>query len=516
MSLLELRGIRKSFFGTAALSGVSFDLHAGEVHALVGANGAGKSTLIKILAGAYTRDEGEILLDDRLVSIRTPQDALALGIGVIYQEFNLVPEQSVAENVLLGAEPRHPRLPLLDRRRLFAEAARHLQELDFPLDPRRPIKALTTGEKQLVEIAKALHRQARVLVLDEPTAALSRREAERLFAIMARLKQRGLGMIYISHHLEEVFQVSDRITALRDGRNVATWDRGAVTEADLVASMVGRQVEAEERPEIPRRDVVVEAAGLTGQGFEEVSLRVEGGEILCLTGSAGAGQTELLWTLYGALPTVSGSLRLRGTPVRWRSLQDALRGGVAMAPGDRKAFGIIPGQSVLTNFTFPFLRRWTRGGILDRARQREAAADLVRRFQVRCAGLQQDVQSLSGGNQQKIVVGRAAERAASLYLFDEPTRGVDAGAREEIYAPIYRLAQDGAAIIVATPDIQEALRLGDRVAVMRQGRLVFEEARGHVTEHAVLGAILGRSDTVSEPGPGPDAAHGSPERVTSE
>ncbi|HTE18884.1 MAG TPA: ATP-binding cassette domain-containing protein, partial [Armatimonadota bacterium] len=275
MPLLELRNIQKAFNGAPVLRGVSFDLQPGEVHALIGANGAGKSTLIKILAGVHTRDAGEILVDGHPARIENPRGAMELGIGVIYQEFNLVPELSVAENVLLGQEPVHRLgglLPLISRSGIRAEARRHLGELGFPLDPDRPVKELTTGEKQLVEIAKALHRKARILVLDEPTAALSRGESERLFQIVRGLQERGLGLIYISHHLEEVFAISGRVTVLRDGQNVNTWDTSAVTEGDLVQAMVGRAVEAGARPEVELGEPVLETEGLSGSGFRDVSL----------------------------------------------------------------------------------------------------------------------------------------------------------------------------------------------------------------------------------------------------
>ncbi len=494
MALLELAGIQKSFPGARVLSGVSLELDAGKVHALVGANGAGKSTLIKILAGAYSRDAGEIRIDGNPVRIRNPHEGLEAGIGVIYQEFNLVPDLSVAENILIGQEPARRLaglIPLMNRRELFRAAAAHLEELGFHLDPRLPVKELGTGEKQLVEIAKALYRRARILVLDEPTAALSRRETERLFAIMRSLQERGIGMIYISHHLEEVFAVADRITVLRDGRNVATWARGAVTEAELVEAMVGRAVAAGERPESRAGAPVLTADAVSGRGFREVSLEVRQGEILALTGAAGAGQTELLWALYGAVPIASGGLRLRGQAVRWSSLRDAIRAGVLLSPGDRKAFGIVPTLDVKTNLTFADLKHWTTAGLLNRRAQREAAVARIEKYGVRCSSPEQEMQTLSGGNQQKVVVGRVAERNGVVYLFDEPSRGVDVGAREEIYRLIRSLAEDGAGVVVATPDIQEALRLGNRVGVMRQGRLVLTEPAETVTEHAVLAAIVG-------------------------
>lgn len=493
MPLLQLLGIQKSFPGARVLKGVSFDLHPGEVHALVGANGAGKSTLIKILAGAYTRDDGQIFVDNEPAPMRSPSEAIARGVGVIYQEFNLVPELTVAENVLIGQEParRIAGIPILSRKALFEEARRHLEELGFPLEPTRPVKELTTGEKQLVEIAKALHRKARILVLDEPTAALSRGETRRLFGIIRDLQARGIGMIYISHHLEEVFAISDRITVLRDGRNIETWSRGGVSEAELVRAMVGRELEAGDRPEAQVGEPVLTAKEISGDVFRDVSFRVRKGEILAITGAAGAGQTELCWALYGAVPIRSGTLEVEDRPVRWGSIRDAVRGGVLYAPGDRKAFGIIPQLDVKTNFTFSMLGRYTDGPVLNRSRQRREALELIEKYGVRCSGPEQEIQSLSGGNQQKVVVGRVAERQAKVYLFDEPTRGVDVGAREDIYALIHKLAQGGAGVIVSTPDIQEALRLGDRVAVMRAGQMVYEKSIAEATEPAILGAILG-------------------------
>ena len=496
MPLLQLRDIRKSFHLTRVLTGVNLDLSAGEVHALVGANGAGKSTLIKILSGAYVRDSGEILVDDRPATIRTPHDALELGIGVIYQEFNLVPELTVAENILIGQEPvrRIGPLALLSRKAIIDEARRHLAALDFPLQAETPVKQLTTGEKQLVEIAKALHRNARLLVLDEPTAALSGGETERLFRIIRDLQQRGIGMIYISHHLEEVFEIGDRVTVLRDGRNIATWSRGDYSEEALVQAMIGKDVATGERPETTLGDEVLVTRELTGTAFRNVSLRVRRGEILALTGAAGAGQTELCWTLYGAAPVRSGSMELDGKPAQFRSLRDGVAAGILLSPGDRKAYGIVPLLDVQANFTFADLGRWTAGGLLQRGRMRRDAEALITKYGVRCAGPGQELQSLSGGNQQKVVVGRVAERNASVYLFDEPTRGVDIGAREEIYALIHALAARGAGIIVATPDIQEALRLGDRIAVMRQGQLVYEQAVANASEPAILAAIIGAEE----------------------
>ena len=492
--LLELRGIRKRFHATTVLDGVDLEVRAGEVHALVGANGAGKSTLIKILAGAYERDGGEILLDGDIRRIQTPRDALNLGIGVIYQEFQLVPELSVAENLLLGQEPlkRFGPVRLVDRRALVKTAREHLDRLGFSLDAARPVRTLGTGERQLVEIARALYRNARVLVLDEPTAALSSHEVERLFSLIDDLRQRGLALIYISHHLEEVFHVGDRISALRDGRKVATWSRGMVTEDELIHAMVGREVvELDRPPSSAAGEEQLRAEALSGPGFSKVDLSLHRGQITAITGAAGAGHTEVCRVLAGSLPRLDGRIKLAGQEVRWRAPRDAVRAGVLMAPGDRKGMGIVPGRSVAVNLTFADLR--TRGPFIDAPANRREALARIERYGIRCLGPDQEAQSLSGGNQQKVVVGRVAARGASVYLFDEPTRGVDVGAREEIYALIHRLAGEGAAICVSTPDLQEALRLGDRIGVMRGGRLVAMSNRADTDETALLSHLLGAS-----------------------
>ena len=506
MSLLELQNIHKSFAGVPALRGVSLDVRAGETHALVGANGAGKSTLIKVLAGVEWADAGEILLGNRLVRFRSPGEALQAGIRVIHQEFHLAPELSVAENLLLGQEPIRRWagfLPILDRKALREQARKLLDELGFTLDATQPVKELTTAGRQLVEIARALYRQARVLVLDEPTAALSRREASLLFQVMAGLRERGIGLIYISHHLEEVFAVADRITVLRDGRNVATWQRGTVSEPELVQAMVGEVVaSSEHRPAARPGSALLTVQDWTGTGFASISLTLHRGEIVALVGAAGAGQVEFCRSLIGAELVQRGELRLEGKPVRIPSPSAAAAQGILYSPGDRKSLGILPNLGVAANLTFPRLDRWTRCGVLQPAAVRAAARAEIERYGIRCTGPDQEMRSLSGGNQQKVVAARAAERQGRVYLFDEPTRGVDVASRAEIYTTMERLARPGAGpgagILVATPDLQEALRIGDRIGVLRQGKLVALEAREETSEERLLGHLLGAERT----GPG--------------
>lgn len=497
MSLLAIQGVRKAFGAAQVLDDVSLDLALGEVHALVGANGAGKSTLIKILAGAYTRDAGEILIDGQPAALASPRDAIRAGVGVIYQEFNLVPELTVAENLLLGEEPRLRRLPtLVDRAGILREATAHLERLGFRLDAAAPVRRLRTGEKQLLEIAKALHRQARILVLDEPTAALSRAETEVLFGLMEGLRGRGIGMIYISHHLAEVFRVADRITVLRDGRNAGTWRRGTVTREALVRAMLGRDAAEpalrEESELAASGGPLLRVDGLTGGGFAGVDLVLSPGEILALTGAAGSGYSDLTRALGGAVAWREGRVLLDGRPARWGNPAEASRAGIVYAPGDRKSAGLLRGLGLAENLAFPFYGSLSRAGVLRPSAVKAHAERLITGYGIRAEGPGQRVDTLSGGNQQKVVVARTAERRGKVYLFDEPTRGVDIGSREDLYRFIYELARQGAGVLVATPDIEEALRLGHRLAVFRQGKIVLTGR--NLQEEAVLGAIVGGTD----------------------
>lgn len=492
MPLLELHRIEKSFGLNRVLRGVDLAVESGEVHALLGANGAGKSTLIKILAGIYARDAGDVLLDGQALRLAAPADALREGIAVIHQEFAQAANLTVAENLFLGEEPRRRvgPLSLVDRASMRRAAAEHLGRLQFSLDPGARAGDLRTGEKQMLEIATALRRRARLLILDEPTAALTHSEVRQLFRLMRELRGEGIGMIYISHHLEEVFEVADRVTVLRDGLVAGNWAADQATEADLVTAMTGRAVMRGAVESRTTGEAVVLGDRLAGDSFYDVSFQVREGEIFALTGAAGAGHGELLYALAGALPR-KGLFTVRGKTVKPHDPPAAASAGIAIAPGDRKRRGILPQLDVRLNLTFPRLKALSSAGVLNWPAVDAEASRLVSRCAVRCEGLRQPVDTLSGGNQQKVVVGRLAGAGAQLFLFDEPTRGVDVGSREEIYSLIHELAASGAGVMVATPDPAEARRLGDKVLVFRQGRVVLEVEGAATTDHELTAAVIG-------------------------
>lgn len=493
MLLLELRNIHKSFGANHVLRGIDLDVEPGEVHALLGANGAGKSTLIKILAGVHAPDRGEIRLEGRSLRIPDPAAALRAGIAVIYQEFAQAGNLTVAENLLLGAEPRRGPafLGLLDRRRMQEIAASHLERIGFPLEPGALASELSTARKQMLEIATALRREARLLVLDEPTAALSQGEVERLFQWMRESKAAGLGMIYISHHLDEVFKIADRVTVLRDGVPAGTWRLPGVKEADLIQAMAGSSVLQVQRPSRAAGEAVLQLTGFSGPGFDGLNLQVASGEIVVLTGAAGAGHGEALYALMGLLP-YQGRAVFRDRELPGGDPARAAAAGVALSPGDRKRRGILPQLPVSLNLTISRLGALRRWGMLDWARLEQEANSLVARCGIRCESVRQPIHMLSGGNQQKVMVGRLAGSRAGLYLFEEPTRGVDVGSREEIYRLIFDLARvQGSPVLVATPDASEARRLGDRILVFREGRVVYETAGDSADEQSLTAAMAG-------------------------
>lgn len=486
--LLRTEALRKGFPGVLALDGVDFDLRPGEVHVLLGENGAGKSTLIRLLAGAHRPDSGRILVDGAPVRIQSARDAGELGIATIHQEFNLVPDLTVAENVFLGRQPR--RYGLLDRARMNADAAALLERVGVDVSPQTPLRRLGVAGLQMVEIAKALSLRARVLVMDEPTAVLTAAEVDRLFTIVRRLREDGVGIVFITHKLEEVAALGDRVTVLRDGRSVAQVPAGTPRD-ELVHLMVGRSIE-EQYPRPPasvRRDgpPLLRVTGLTRAGrFEGVDLEVHAGEVVCLAGLVGAGRTEVARAVFGADPYDSGRVEVRGGALRGHDVPAAMAAGLGFVPEDRKAQGLLLDASVAENLGLVTMRRATRAGFVDRAGQRRAAERMAHRLRIRMSGAGQHARTLSGGNQQKVAIGKWLLADSRVLILDEPTRGVDVGAKVEIYRLINELTASGHAVLMISSDLPEVLGVSDRVLVMSQGRVAGELAAQEATQDDVM------------------------------
>ena len=493
MAMLSVRGLSKSFGGVRALADVSLHVDRGEVLALVGENGAGKSTLIRILSGAHAPDAGTVAIGGEEAAHLSPQRARALGIAVIYQQPALLPDLSVAENLALGDEPGSlfRRVDWAGRRR---RAASLLARLGLTIDPDRPARTLSMPEKQLCEIARALGADARVLVLDEPTASLSVTEVETLLALLRGLREQGLAIVYVSHRLEEVFQVADRVTVLRDGAVVETRAARDLDRASLIRLMVGRELAAE----TPRSAgspgaVVLEARrlGSRAAAVHDVSLALRAGEVVGLFGLVNSGRTELARVLAGLTPRDAGELHLAGAPVVLRSPRHAAALGIAHVPEDRRQHGVVLPMSVTANCTLSVLPRMTSRGLLDRAREDALARGWVERLQVKTASLRAEVATLSGGNQQKVALARALATGPKVLILDEPTQGVDVGAKAEIHARIAELAGQGLAVLVISSEVPELFTLCDRIAVMCDGTVVAELERAAVTPERLLALALG-------------------------
>jgi len=490
--IIELRDISKQFPGVRALDHVSFDVLPGEVHALLGENGAGKSTLIKIMTGAYQPDSGTILFDDKPVEIGGTSQSQNLGIAAIYQELSLYPELTIAENIFMGHQPRM-RFGLIDWQTMQQRARELLHELDADdLDPLQKVSGLSVGNQQRVEIAKALSQSARVLIMDEPTAALTQRDADRLFAIVRRLRERGVAVIYISHRLEEVFLLADRVTVLRDGQVVGTQPVGATSQPELIRMMVGRTLDAL----FPKHDATIGAPLLEvkdiayGRMVRGVSFELRRGEIVGLAGLVGAGRSETALALFGITPAESGAIVLDGRAVNIRSPRQAMQLGLAYVPEDRKNQGLILPMTVRENTTMAILRRLTNGGFVDRRAERKITGEYVEQLRIRTPSIAQVVRNLSGGNQQKVVVAKWLAAKPKVLILDEPTRGIDVGAKAEIHRLMSALAEQGLAILMISSELPEILGMSDRVLVMRQGQIVAEFDRAHATQEAIIGAAM--------------------------
>jgi ABC-type sugar transport system ATPase subunit len=489
--LLEMRGMRKRFPGVDALRGIDLALGAGECLAICGENGAGKSTLIRILGGAIAPDAGEVRVGGRPVRIGSPLEARRLGISVIYQELNLVPQLSARENIFLGRETT--RLGFPDHRGEAEGARRLFRRLGLEIDPESPCAALTVAQQQAVEIAKALAVEARVVVMDEPSAALTESETRRLFEIVGELKRSGLGVLYISHRLEEIFALAERVLVLRDGAHVATEPTAGIDRRRLIELMVGRSVESE----FPRRSAQpgrerLRVVGLSrGTAVRNVSFTVRAGEVLGLAGLVGAGRTETARLVFGADWRDAGSVLVDGQPCEIRSPREAIERGIALLTEDRKAQGLVLAHSAQDNFSLPNLDRLSSGLFVDRVRERERFAIHAGALAIRMASPDQAVGTLSGGNQQKVVLAKWLERDSRIVIFDEPTRGIDVGAKYEIYLIINRLAEQGKAILVISSELPELLGISDRVLVMHEGEVKaeFTEAR-KATQEEVLSRMV--------------------------
>ena len=498
-AILELRHISKAFVGVQALREVSFTCHPGEVHALVGENGAGKSTLIKILAGAYQSDSGDIIYKGKHYSNLSTREALGQGIRVIYQELNLVPHMSVVDNIFLGRESRNV-LGLVNRRWLHAEARRLLGRLGVELDVTTPVRELTVANQQMVEIAKALSQHADLIVMDEPSAILAGHELEQLFKIIEMLTQQGVTIIYISHRLDEVFQIADWVTVLKDGSVVDTRAIGDVDRPTLIQMMVGRVLE-EIFPPSTRQpgDVVLKADDITTAHISKpASLELRAGEILGLAGMVGSGRTELARALFGADPLRSGQLYMHGQAVSIRHPAQAVRAGVALVPEDRKSQGLFMGLPIRNNVTVVVLDRLSRYGFIRRRQEADTVRQAQRNLAIRMASIQQEVQYLSGGNQQKVVLAKWLETSPSVIVLDEPTRGVDVGAKFEIYQLMRELTNQGVAILMISSELPEILGMSDRILVMCDGEIAGEFSRAEVTEERVLEVATGGRQAVRE------------------
>ncbi|MDX3639919.1 sugar ABC transporter ATP-binding protein [Streptomyces sp. MB09-02B] len=501
--LLRIEGIRKSFPGVVALDGVDFELRRGEVHVLLGENGAGKSTLIKMLSGAYTPDAGRILAGGEEVRIQGAQDSERLGIATIYQEFNLVPDLSVAENIFLGRQPR--RFGMIDRKRMEAEAAELLERVGVDVSPRARVRELGIARLQMVEIAKALSLDARVLIMDEPTAVLTTGEVEKLFSIVRRLREDGVGIVFITHHLEEIAALGDRVTVIRDGKSVGQVP-ATTPQDELVRLMVGRSIEQQyprERADSGEALLVVE--GLTRDGvFHDVSFEVRAGEVVGIAGLVGAGRTEVVRAVFGADPYDEGAVRVGGSAVPKDDVGAAMAAGIGLVPEDRKGQGLVLDASVEENLGLVTLRGATRGGFVDLKGQRANAARVAERLGVRMAGLHQHVRTLSGGNQQKVVIGKWLLADTRVLILDEPTRGIDVGAKVEIYELINELTAAGAAVLMISSDLPEVLGMSDRVLVMAQGRIAGELPAAEATQDAVMALAVSHPTILATETEAPD------------
>ncbi len=495
--LLRMQHISKAFLGVQALNDVSLEVAQGEVHGLLGENGAGKSTLIKILSGAYTADSGTIEFDGQEVNVGSPQHAQRMGIVTIYQEFTLVPSLSIAENVLIGREPG-PAGTLIDWRKMRRETREITDRLGIDLDPMRLVRTLSVAEQQMVEIARALSMKSKLIIMDEPTAALSENEVEQLLQIVRELKSRGIGIIFITHHLEEAMRICDRVTILRDGRLVGSHAIGDISLNDIIRMMVGRSVDDLFRREAAHEagEVALKVIGLSRKGnarnptaifLDNISFEVRRGEILGVAGLVGAGRTELARAIFGADPITSGTVEVDGKPAKIHSPRDAIRRGIGLVPEDRKQQALFLALAVRENMSIASLPKFLRWGVFVRERaEQEMVSQYRSSLNISMSGPDQRVRNLSGGNQQKVVLARWLALSPQVLIVDEPTRGIDVAAKAEVHQLLDEMARNGIAIIMISSELPEILGMSDRIIALRNGRLTGEFSRAEASEERLM------------------------------
>ncbi|WP_261720393.1 sugar ABC transporter ATP-binding protein [Streptomyces sp. FZ201] len=498
--VLAVRGLGKTFPGVRALDGVDLTLRAGEVHALIGENGAGKSTLIKLLTGVYRPDEGTIVFEGREVSFATPLEAQKAGISTIYQEVNLIPLLSVARNLFLGREPRN-RFGVLDMARMNREAEETLATYGVRVDVRRPLRTLGVGAQQMVALARAVATDARIVIMDEPTSSLEPREVETLFSVIRRLRDAGIAVVYVSHRLDELYAVCSTVTVLRDGRRVHHGTLAELDRLQLVSTMLGRDL-GEVRTEgltkftgdhsAATDEPVLEAKELTAKHqLHGVSVSIRPGEVVGLGGLLGSGRTETAKAIAGALPLGSGSVTVAGVPLRAGSTPAAIRAGISLLPEDRKSEGIVPGLSVRENIALAVLPRLSRFGLVSEVKVDSIVDTFIKRLRIKASSPQQKVGELSGGNQQKVLLARWLAMNPKVLLLDEPTRGIDVGAKAEVQKLVDELAADGLGVLLISSDLEELIEGSDRVVVLKDGAVVGELSGDNVTEDNLMRAIAG-------------------------
>ncbi len=492
--LLELSNITKRFPGVVALDGIQFDLEAGEIHGLLGENGAGKSTLLKIITGVHQPDEGEIVLEGERIVFNNPLDAKRAGIAAIYQEPTCFPELSISENVFMGHPLVSGRLNRMDWKAMHQRTEQLLQELNIHLDPRTTMGLLNVAERQLVEIAKALSLDSKILLMDEPTSSLTIQEAERLFKVIRRLREDGVAIIFISHRLEEVFELTDRVTVLRDGKYIGTKGTEELTTQEVIRMMVGRSMdELYPKKEVKIGNPLLEVKNLTRQGeFSDISFSVREGEILGIAGLVGAGRTEMARAIFGITSPDGGEIRLADQRLKIKNPRDALRAGIAYLPEDRQDHGLVLAMDLSQNTTISILDRF-KYNLLDKKQEREITEKYIELLSIRTSGCTQLARNLSGGNQQKVVLAKWMATEPRLLILDEPTRGVDVQAKAAVHTLIGELAEQGLGIIIISSELPEVLGISDRILVMHEGKIAAEFMRDEATQELILQAAIGRS-----------------------